>query len=181
MPISFPRNALLRIYKSFIRPHLDYVDVIYDKPNNASFKTKIENVQYGACVETTGAIQGTSRERLYHELGLEFLTDRRWIRKLVFFYKIVTGLSLQYLSHYLNLNISSSYITRSSTLNKMKGIHFRTEQFKYSFFPFCINKWNKLDNMIKKSVNIKCFKSMLMKFFSLQERSLFMIQLVLSF
>ena len=50
-----------------------------------------------------------------------------------------------------------------------------TEQFKYSFFPFCINEWNKLDNMMKKSVNIKCFKSMLMKFFSLQERSIFSI------
>ena len=32
MPISFPRNALLRIYKTFIRPHLDYADVIYGKP-----------------------------------------------------------------------------------------------------------------------------------------------------
>ena len=45
----------------------------------------------------------------------------------------------------------------------------------YSFFPFCINEWNMLDNMIKRSVNIKCLKSMLMKFFSLQERSLFSI------
>ena len=98
-----------------------------------------------------------------------------WILKLVFLYKIVTGLSPQYLSRYLNLNISSSYITRSSNLNKIKGIRSRTEQFKYSFFPFCINEWNKLDNMIKKSVNIKCFKSMLMKFFSLQERSPFSI------
>ena len=33
--ISFPRNELLRIYKSFIRPHLDYADIIYDKTNNA--------------------------------------------------------------------------------------------------------------------------------------------------
>ena len=27
LSISFPRNALLRIYKSFIRPHLDYTDI----------------------------------------------------------------------------------------------------------------------------------------------------------
>ena len=82
--ISFPRNALLRIYKSFIRPHLDYADIIYDKANNASFK----NVQYRACIAITGAIQGTSRERLYRELGLESLTDRRWIQKIVFFIKL---------------------------------------------------------------------------------------------
>ena len=62
-------NALLRIYKSLIRPHLDYADIIYDKPNNTSFKNKIENVQYRACIAITDAIQGTSRERLYRELG----------------------------------------------------------------------------------------------------------------
>ena len=66
---NLPRDALLRIYKSFIRPHLDYGAIIYDKPNNESFKNKIENVQYKACIAITGAIQGTSRERLYHELG----------------------------------------------------------------------------------------------------------------
>ena len=54
---------------------------------------KIENVQYRACIAITGAIQGTSRELLYCELGLESLTDKRWIRRLVFFKKIVNGLS----------------------------------------------------------------------------------------
>ena len=78
MSISFPRNALLRIYKSFIRSHLDYANIINDKRNNASFK-KIENVQYRACVAINGAIQGMSQESLYHELGLESLTDRGWI------------------------------------------------------------------------------------------------------
>ena len=86
--ISFPRNALLRIYKSFIRPHFDYADIIYDKPNNVPFKNKIENVQCRACIAITGSIQGTSRKRLYRELGLESLTDRLWIRKLVFFIKL---------------------------------------------------------------------------------------------
>ena len=53
-----------------------------------SFKNKVENVQYRACIAITGAIQGTSRERLYRELGLESLTGRRWILKLVFFLKL---------------------------------------------------------------------------------------------
>ena len=34
-----PRQSLFTIYKSFlIRPHLDYVDVIYDQPPNESFQ-----------------------------------------------------------------------------------------------------------------------------------------------
>ena len=41
---TLPRKSLLTIYKSFIRPHLDYCDIIYDQPNNESFCTKIERI-----------------------------------------------------------------------------------------------------------------------------------------
>ena len=34
LSVNIPRDALLSIYKSFIRPHLNYGDIIYDKPNN---------------------------------------------------------------------------------------------------------------------------------------------------
>ena len=51
-----PRNSLLTIYKSFIRPLLDYADVIYDQPSNASFSKKTESVQYNAALAITGAI-----------------------------------------------------------------------------------------------------------------------------
>ena len=39
-----PRAALLTISKSFIRPHLDYGDVIYDRAFNKSFQNKLESV-----------------------------------------------------------------------------------------------------------------------------------------
>ena len=55
---------------------MDYGDIIFDKPNNESFKSRIESIQYKACVAITGAIQETSRESLYRELGLESLSDR---------------------------------------------------------------------------------------------------------
>ena len=34
---GLPRNALLTIYKSLVRPHLDYGDIVYDQANNESF------------------------------------------------------------------------------------------------------------------------------------------------
>ena len=68
-----PRESLVTICNSFIRPHLDYGDVIYDQPNNDSFSDKIEQLQYKACLAITGAIQGTSQECLYNKLGLKFL------------------------------------------------------------------------------------------------------------
>ena len=59
LSVALPRNALLTIYKTFVRPHLDYGDILYDKPNNENFQNKSEKVQYRACLAITGAIQGT--------------------------------------------------------------------------------------------------------------------------
>ena len=49
-----PRHSVLTIYKSFIRPHLDHGDVIYDQPNNQAFSTKLEAVQYNATLGIAG-------------------------------------------------------------------------------------------------------------------------------
>ena len=53
--------------------HLDYGDIIYDNPNNGTFCRKIESVQYNAALAITSAIRRTTREKLYEELGLEYL------------------------------------------------------------------------------------------------------------
>ena len=54
LSVNLPRKALLTIYKSIIRPHLDYGDILYDKPNNVNFQDQIEKVQYSACLAITG-------------------------------------------------------------------------------------------------------------------------------
>ena len=77
----------------------------------------------------TGAIKDTSRERLYKELGLESLCDRRWYRKLVFFYKIVKGLASSYLQSYLLPDNERTYNTRSSLRNTIKTFATRTSTF----------------------------------------------------
>ena len=83
-----PRLSLATIYKAFIRPHLDYGDIIYDQASKESFHQKLESIQYNAALEITGAVRGTSREKLYQELGLESLQKRRWYGKLPYFFKI---------------------------------------------------------------------------------------------
>ena len=91
-----PRQPLVTVYKAFIRPHLDYWDIIYDQSYNDSFHQKIESVQYNAALAITGAIRDTSREKLYQERRLESLRKRKWYRKLCYFFKIFTGQSIQY-------------------------------------------------------------------------------------
>ena len=34
---TLPRKTLLTLYKSFVRPHLDYGEIIYDHRNKESF------------------------------------------------------------------------------------------------------------------------------------------------
>ena len=45
-----PRSPLLTIYKSFIRPHLDYSGIIYDQAYNASSQRKLDSIQRNAAL-----------------------------------------------------------------------------------------------------------------------------------
>ena len=58
---NLPRAPLVTIYKSFVRPHLDYGDILYDQIFINSFHERLESIQYNAALEITGAIKGNSR------------------------------------------------------------------------------------------------------------------------
>ena len=73
LSVIIPRDVFLKLYKMFIRLHLDYADIVNDKPSNELFCKKMERVHYKACLAIIQAIQGTSQEKL----GLESLSDRR--------------------------------------------------------------------------------------------------------
>ena len=74
---TLARPALLTIQKCFIRPHLDYGDIIYDQAYNLSFHRKLESIQYNAALASTGAIKDSSREKFNQELRLESLQLRQ--------------------------------------------------------------------------------------------------------
>ena len=60
-----------------------------DQPLNESVCKKLESVQYKVALAITGAIQGTSCEKIYQELGLESLRARRWYKHLSCMFKLV--------------------------------------------------------------------------------------------
>ena len=39
---ALPRESLITIYKSFVRPRIDYGGIIYDQPNNDSFCNRLK-------------------------------------------------------------------------------------------------------------------------------------------
>ena len=137
-----PRRSLVTIYKSFIRPHIDYGDVIFDQAYNKSFHEKLENFQYNASLAITGAIRGTSKEKLYQELGLESLQHRSWFRKLCTFHKIFKNRSPRYFYELLPIK-ATPHNTRSSI--NLPLFHIRHNFFKNPFFPSEVIEWNNLD------------------------------------
>ena len=87
----------------------------------------------------------------------------------------MNGLAPKYLTNYLNINDNQVYKTRASEHNSIKRFRTRTENFKQSFFPFCVNEWCNLDIFLRKAKNIKRFKPMLKDFFNLKQKPLFAI------
>ena len=158
---SLPRPSLMTLYKSFIRPHLDYGNIIYDQPFNNSFQNKIESIQYNACLAITGAIRGTSKERLYEELGLESLQDRRWYSRLCYLYKIVVNKSPNYL---FNVVPASNTIYNTRNTNDIPLMNIRHNLFKNTFFPSTIMECNKLDPAIRNLTSFNSFKESILKF-----------------
>ena len=169
----FPRSVLLTIYKCFVRTHLDCGDIIYDEDFNNSFHQKIESLQYNAALAITGAIRGTSRERIYQELGLQSLQQRRWYRKLCFFVKIYKSQCPKYLFDIIPQS-NCQYRTRNA--QNICHINVKHQFFKNSYFPPTIIEWNKLDSNIRNSETLKIFKSKILQFIRPTGNSIFSCQ-----
>ena len=146
------RTSLLTIYKSFIRPHLDYGDIVYDQPSNDAFSNKLETVRYNAALAIMRAVKGTSREKLYQELGLEYLHQRRWMRRFCLFYKVVSTKLTAFI--YDTIPPVSQSQRHPNTFN---SISCRTEYFKNSFLPYVIGEWNKLNPEIQRCGSYNIF------------------------
>ena len=71
-----PRKPLITIYKSFVKPHLDYGSLISEQPIKELFCQKIESVQCNTSLAITRAIKGISILKLYNEIGLESVKFR---------------------------------------------------------------------------------------------------------
>ena len=72
-----PRTPLLILYKSFIRPHLDYGDITNNKDYNSSFHQNLEKIQYNSAV----AIRGTSEKKTLPRVRIRISQKKTMISK----------------------------------------------------------------------------------------------------
>ena len=141
--------------------------IIFDQPENGSSckKSNQINAMLHYC---------TSREKLYKELGLETLKSRRWMEKLCCFSKIKNNEIPSYLA---KLIPSESYLCNTQNTRNITANSCMTDAFKYSFFPWTINEWNKLNFNIRTS-SFNIFKANLIKTIWPIPNSVFGIKLI---
>ena len=154
--IFLQRPAVLQIYKSFVRPQLDYGDIIYDKASIGSFQQKLESIQYNTALAITGTIKGTPREKIYSELVLESIQDR----KLCTFYKILNSMSHKYLSEIIS-SITKRHASRNANSIPLVRVN---NYFMNNFFPSTITEWNKLGLSIRNSARLYIIKGSIFYF-----------------
>ena len=83
---NLPTTLLVKIYKFFVTPDLDFEDILYGQTFNNSFHKKLELIQYNVALAITNTIRSSSGEKLYQELGFESLRQQQWYQKLCLFF-----------------------------------------------------------------------------------------------
>ena len=105
---------------------------------------KVETVQYNVALGITGAFRRASKGKLYQQLGLESLKERRWLWRVSYFYDIISTKLPPYLYEIIPpLQRSHQYPGSFQTLS------CGTTLFQNLFLLFTITEWTKLDFDIK--------------------------------
>ena len=100
------RKPLEIIYTSFIRPLLEYSNVVWD--NCTKYESKnMEKIQNETARIVTGATKLKSLQSLYIETGWKSLASRRQKSKLVLFYKMQNEMIPEYISSLAPLTVGS--------------------------------------------------------------------------
>lgn len=151
------RKSLQIIYTSFIRPLLEYADVVWD--NCTQYEVNdLEKIQNEAARIVTGATKFVSIDALYSETGWETLASRRKKHKLQMFFKMKNGLAPEYLSTLIPPSVGNTSAYQLRNASDINALHASSQLYYKSFLPSVIRDWNGLPDEIHKSSSSESFK-----------------------
>ena len=155
------RKSLLRFYTSFIRPILEYGNIIWDNCTKQQ-SDLLESIQLDAIRIITGLRKGTDHDVLYNEVGLCSLATRRKHAKLIQFYKILNNEAPSYINDIVTKfnTHETGYNLRSTNLRHPTP---RTVSYQKSFFIATTDLWNDLDTPLKNATSLYSFKQAIKK------------------
>ena len=158
LKFKLDRSSLEIIFTTFIRPLLEYGDIVWD--NCTQFeKQEIEKIQIEAARIAPGTAKIVSLNALYQETGWVTLEKRRENHKLVMFYKMYNNSVLPFFFSTTVNKQSSQYSLRNA--DNLQSIHARTNLYFQSFLPSVVRKWNDLSDEAKRSSSVTSFKNYL--------------------
>ena len=177
-----PIKTLNQMYKALVRLHLDYCGIIYHEPaviNQAplglsltTLMEKVERIQHQAALAVTDTWQGSSRSKLYDELGWETLSDRRKCHRILLIHKIINDET----PSYLKSKLPAQRRRQPNTVAPIfQTIFPKTNRYKNSFFPDATSSWNVCISYFSEMPHFSSLKNHLFSLFRPKSRSIFSI------
>ena len=160
LKFTLRRKSLEKIYFTFIRPILEYADIVWD---NCTLQqtNELEKIQLEAGRIVSGTTKLVSIEKLYTELGWVKLADRRKFHKLQQFYKVDHNLAPGYLCDLLPSHVGDTTNYPLRNADNYTQVHARTALYGSSFLPSTIREWNKLPIEHRNVETLSAFKTSL--------------------
>ena len=155
---TLDRKSLEIIYASFIRPIIEYGDVVWTNCSTAD-KHDLDMIQHEAARIVTGCTKLVSLSTLQQEVGWESLEERRNKHKLSLFFKMQHNLVPPYLSNLSPPSVAST--TRYSLRNadNISTLKSNTKLYYDSFLPSAVRDWNSLTFLQRNAPSLNSFKS----------------------
>ena len=150
------RKSLEKLYFSFIRPIIEYSDIVWDNCTE-SLANELEKLQIEMARIVTGTTKLVSIDRLYRETGWERLSVRRYKHKLIKFFQMYHGLSPSYLQNIVPSRVSDSVNYNLRNADNVQYITCRTSLYANSFLPSVIQDWNSLPFHIRDNNSLPSF------------------------
>ena len=140
LKFKLDRKALETIFIAFIRPLIEYSDIISVVPNYE--KQELEKVHIKAARIATGTTKLVSLNPHYTEIGWHTLRQRRTNHKVTLFYKMKNTLSPTYLSSLVPQSVNSISRYNLRNTDDFQSVASRTNLFYMSFVPSVVRDWN---------------------------------------
>ena len=135
------RRSLERLYLTYIRPILEYGNIVWDNISEKE-SNELEGIQLSAARIITGGKKGTSHLQLYNDFQWQTLKTRRANHKNFMMYKIKNNLAPETLTNLLPQAATKRHSHNIRSKENLTILKTKTAQTQKSFFPRTVKTWN---------------------------------------
>ena len=150
-----PSSTLITLYKTLVRPILEYAAVIWD-PTSKSASNSLESVQHFA-LKLSSKSWSSNYSSLLTSFKIPTLLHRRKCAKIIVIHKSKSGLSHS-INSPLRPALTPLHLTRQFSPLNFQPIFCRTSSYYNSFYPSAIKIWNSLPTPIKSLNSLSLLK-----------------------